>query len=552
MRSHLAFAIIFGGGAGIAVACGGGDDTDSPYSSPGTTGGRAGHGHGGQSGESGESGAGGVGAGGRAGEGTTIGSAGSIVLGTAGVPYTGDMGVGAGTGGGGGAPGPGDGSGHLFIGPGGYDAAQGTREDPLGTLAGAAALATRGDTIVFLAGNYSFPALEDAIVIPDGVDIAADEPRLVVLAGSGGTLLELAGDTHVDGLRFTGFATVANVASAHGSVTVTESSFGGCPSDARDRVFEVSGGASVTLTGDSMHDWGDCPAFAHVSESGSFALDGGSVHFRGGAVPAVFSADASSKLALSNLIATDGDRILLALADDSRTTLAASTLATSATNVVVLGGAVSLDVTNTDLSLGAASLPDACILSNVDGPSTLTLADSLVHGCRAGLSGAAPTTLRLKDTAFYGMTESGLDLTTANGSVIDLEAASFSMDTLRGARFGGGSPSVFHLTVRGTSVAMVPTGFELAGDAGSSWDFGTLAEPGDNRFDATTTSLLLSSAASATVSAIGNTWAPNVQSADADGHYVATGAGGVLEVTSGSGQNYDDAAGATLRLAENP
>jgi len=551
MRSHLALAIIFGGGAGIAAGCGGGDDTHPPYSSPSATGGTAGHGHGGESGAAGESGAGGVGAGGRAGEGATIGSAGSIVLGTAGVPYTGDMGVGAGTGGGGGAPGPGDGEGHLFIGPGGYDAAQGTREDPLGTLAGAAALATHGDTIVFLAGNYSFPALDEAIVIPDGVDIAADEPRLVVLAGSGGTLLDLAGDSHVDGLRFTGFATVANAASAHGSVTITECSFSGCPSDTDDRVFEVSGGASVTLSGDSMHDWGDCPAFARVSESGSFALDGGTLHFSSSAEPAVFSADGSSTLALSNLNAASGDRLLLALAGDSRTTLAASTLVTSASNVIVLGDAASLDVTNTDLSLGAASLPDACILSNIDGASTLTLAHSLVHGCRAGLSGAAPATLTITETAFYGMTESGIDLMTANGSVIDLEAASFSTDTLRGARFGGGNPSLFHLTVRGTSVATVPVGFELAGDAGSSWDFGTLAEPGGNTFTATTTSLLLSSP-SAPVTAIGNAWAPNVQGADADGHYVATGPAGVLEVTSGSGQNYDDTVGATLRLAENP
>ena len=553
MRSRLALVIIVGGAAGIAAACGGGDDPPPPYSSPNATGGTSGHGHGGsQSGAAGESGAGGVSTGGQSGESATIGSAGSLVLGTAGVPYTGDMGVGAGTGGGGGAPGPGDGSGHLFIGPGGYDGAQGTRDDPLGTLAGAAALATHGDTIVFLAGNYSFPALDDAIVIPDGVDITADVARLVVLAGSGGTLLDLAGDTHVDGLRFTGFATVANVASVDGNVTVTNASFSACPSEDGKRVFEVGGGATVTLTGDSMHDWGDCPTFAQVTESGSFALDGGIIHFSGNAEPAVFSADASSKLVLSNLRAIDGDRTLLALADDSETTVSASTFDSSANNAIVLGDRASLDVTNSELSLGAAPLPDACILSNLDGPSTLTLADSLIHGCRAGLSGAAPATLIITHTDFYGMTESGLDLTTADGSVIDLEAASFYADALRAARFGGGNPSVFHLTVRGTSVATVPTGFDLAGDAGSTWDFGTLAKPGANSFNADMTSLLLSSASIATVTAIGNAWAPNVQGADSGGHYVAAGAGGVLEVTSGSGQNYDDTVGATLRLAENP
>jgi hypothetical protein len=98
----------------------------------------------------------------------------------------------------------------------------------------------------------------------------------------------------------------------------------------------------------------------------------------------------------------------------------------------------------------------------------------------------------------------------------------------------------------------LPTGFELAGDAGSSWDLGTLADPGGNTFVATTTSLLVSNANVPTVSAVGNTWAPSVQDADSDGHYAAVGAGGVLEVTSGSGQNYDDTIGITLRLAENP
>jgi hypothetical protein len=556
----LAWVIAFGGGAALAAACGGGDDSHPPYSSGNASGGSSGHaGHGsggtkpGAAGEAG-GGAGGVSSG-ESGAGGTLGNAGGPVLGTAGVPYTGDRGFGAGTGGGGGAPGPGDGAGHLFIGPGGYDAAQGTREDPLGTLAGAAALATSGDTIVFLAGNYGFPALDDAIVIPDGVDIAADEPRLVELVGSGGALLELAGDTHIDGIRFTGFDTIATATSAHGAVTVTNSVFSACPSNSGNHVFEVAGGATIALSvdpADPQHDWGNCPAFAHADETGTFTLDGGVVHFSGNGEPSVFSASASATLGLSNLTATDGDRTPLVLDDSARATLTASTLSTWADNIIVLGGGAALDVTNTELSLADAPHADACILSNVDQTTSLTLAHSLVHDCRAGLAGTAPATLTITDTQFYAMSESGLDLTTANGSTVELGMTSFSRDALRAARFGGGDPSVFHVRVHGTTVATTPTGFELAGDVGSSFDFGTLAEPGGNTFGATMTSLFISNANVPSVSAVGNTWAADVQGADGSGLYAASGPGAVLEVTSGSGQNYDDTVGVTLRLAENP
>jgi hypothetical protein len=562
MRPHFALVLVVASGATLGNSCSNDNASHPPYSSPPATGGTKGTaGHGGNGGKkpgtggkagsgAGEAGASGAGQGG---ESPANGSGGTSGLGAAGVPFSGDMGSLAGTGGGGGAPGPGDAEGRLFIGPGGYDAASGTRDDPFGTLASAAAVAKRGNTIVFLAGNYSEPAPDGAVAIPDGVDIVADEPRLVSLTGSGDTLLDLAGDTHVDGIRFSGYSTVAHAASAHGSVTVTNSSFGACPSDSGKSVFEVGSGATVTLTGDASHDWGDCAAFAHVIGDGDLALDGGLLHFAGSAEPALFAAEGDGKLELSNLTASDGDRPVVVLGDGARATLVSVTLATLANNVVVLGDLASLDATNSDLSLAAAaSAPGACVQSNVSGTSTLSLAHSLVHACRAGIGGAAPTTLSLSDTEFYAMSDSGLDLASAAGSTVTITACSFHDDGARAAHFGGGGSSVFHLTLRGSTIASVPSGFELDGDAGSSWDLGTLDKPGSNTFTATTSSLVLANQNVSFVSAVGNGWTPNVQAADADGHYSATGSGAVLEVTSGSGQNYTDEYGGTLRLAENP
>jgi hypothetical protein len=51
--------------------------------------------------------------------------------------------------------------------------------------------------------------------------------------------------------------------------------------------------------------------------------------------------------------------------------------------------------------------------------------------------------------------------------------------------------------------------------------------------------------------AVGNTWDPNQQGADSQGHYSATGSGAVLEVSSGTGKNYA-LTDTIMRLAENP
>jgi len=107
------------------------------------------------------------------------------------------------------------------------------------------------------------------------------------------------------------------------------------------------------------------------------------------------------------------------------------------------------------------------------------------------------------------------------------------------------------VTVRGTVLGNVPTGFELGGASGSSWDFGTLSQPGSNTLTASTTALALQLDSGATVSAVGNTWTPDEQGADGAGTYAAAVPGAALEVTSGSGRNYDDPNGTTLRLAEN-
>lgn len=567
MNHRLRLALVLGAGAGIVASCGKHHDSAPPPisgvpGSGGTRSGFAGRGSGGSKagGAAGEGGAGADAGGSSAGthhsggggtSGAGNGEAGSLeTAGGGGVPFFGDPGS-NGASSNGGAPGPGEDAGRIYIGPGGYDGATGTRDNPFLTLAAAAAIAQRGDTLVFLDGNYTISSGADAVAIPDGVDLTADNPRFASLTGDGGTLLELDGDSRIDGLNFDGFETVVASDAAGASIGVTNVTFSNCPSNSGKSVFEVGGGASVSVTDDVMHDLGDCPALGHVYGQGKLVVDGETLHFTGNGESAVFVAEGSAELDLSNLIATDGNLPLLLVRDTSTTTLATSTLETLASHVVDLQAQASLAVTSTNLAVAASvSTAAPCIQTNNGPGSSLTLTQSVVHGCTGALVGPSPKTLTLDGTEIYAMSASGLDLTTGATSSVTITGSHFHDEGARAVRLGGGSPASFVLSVRGTTVDSVSTGFELDGDASSTWDFGTLASPGNNVLTATTTSLAVEGGTITFVSAVGNTWTASVQNADASGHYAPASSPGVLEVTSGSGQNYTDTAGATIRLAE--
>ena len=71
--------------------------------------------------------------------------------------------------------------------------------------------------------------------------------------------------------------------------------------------------------------------------------------------------------------------------------------------------------------------------------------------------------------------------------------------------------------VRGTEFVGTGTGILVTG---TSADLGTTSDPGNNLFQQFTTGVQVDNAVShALISAEGNTWEPNVQSADASGHY---------------------------------
>ena len=101
------------------------------------------------------------------------------------------------------------------------------------------------------------------------------------------------------------------------------------------------------------------------------------------------------------------------------------------------------------------------------------------------------------------------------------------------------------------------SGITMAGSAASSFDLGTLVSPGGNVFGGNstgnlTTGINVEVATGVVVSAVGNTFAPNIQQADAQGKYklgTAPCGASTCNLTTGSGTNYR-VVGGTLRLAQ--
>jgi hypothetical protein len=101
-------------------------------------------------------------------------------------------------------------------------------------------------------------------------------------------------------------------------------------------------------------------------------------------------------------------------------------------------------------------------------------------------------------------------------------------------------------------------GLQLNGVLLGNYNLGTLESPGNNIFvnngptSTTGGNLTVTGSSSIVVYAVGNTWNDSVQGADGAGHYVASGAEHVLEVTGGSGPNYRLSVPTVARLAEIP
>jgi hypothetical protein len=535
----------------VLAACGSEDQKkksdDGDVGGDGGTGAAAGEGplpragSGGSAGEGGD----GSGQGGTAGMAPSAGSS-SVVGGAGGV-------MGEGGAGGDGTVVPFKG---LYIGPAGSDTADGTLDAPFETLAHAASLAVAGDTIVFLPGDYTLTP--PAVTIPAGVNLMAQSSGESFLSGTG-ALLSLQGDTRITGLDIENFSTpitFAGAAAASGTVTIEDTRFESCSQSC----LTLPGASQAVVIGD-----GSAPlangggAFAILSESASLSVNEGLLqNFQAGGI---IRADDQSTVLLTDITVDGGTGVVLTLRGDSKGVVEGATITTLSASLLQQFNSSELTVTGSDLSMRGGT-PGNCITTAIT--SKLTVEGSKLHDCGTGIKSGPPLELTITDTEFYNL-EFGTEMNPGGGPVAEstilVDGCNLHDISYSALRLGG-STTKLNLKMRDTFVDVATQanwgGVILSGTNASQVDLGTLAEPGGNTFlqrNTTTQHTALQVALTAvTVYAVGNTWTPLEQSADADGHYAVV-TGKFLDVTAAvnNGRNYTKPQPTTtLRLAQIP
>lgn len=508
-------------------------------------------------GKAGSTGAGGSGAGtaGAAGSGAEAGEAGVVggASGSGAVDPTG----GAGDLGGGGAGGDGNVQPlrGLYIGEEGDDAAAGSEDAPFETLARAASVAQPGDTIVFLDGTFATG--NQLVKLPSGVDVMAKNAGQASLTSAGSiAVFELEGDTRLSGLKVTGAQRVARFAggaAAQGTLTVDNSSFVNCTVTC----VELTGATSAVVTGAGGAVLGNGGgSFAILSNTATLTVTGGILQNYG--TGGIFRASGESNVTLTSVEVLGGTGAALTLANEAVGLVTGATIATQSGNIFQQSSQSVLTVQGSDVST-TVTASNCFWLEPSAAPSKLLLQDTRVHGCGTGVKGTLPSELSLVDSEFYEHSFGGTDLD-ANGSAsVSIEGCSFHDIVYTAMRIGGGG-TLLDLRMRDTVVDVTSLNawhaMMLNGTSASTIDLGTLAEPGGNTFlqraTAASSAMRLQFQA-VLIQAVGNTWTPSAQGANAQGKYVVT-SGKVLEdKTAANGINFvKPYTTTTLRLAEIP
>ncbi len=211
-----------------------------------------------------------------------------------------------------------------------------------------------------------------------------------------------------------------------------------------------------------------------------------------------------------------------------------STLLVSA-NSALTGNQTGISMRNATATLdgGATvggSLASGIIVNGSSGPSTLSLRGG------SGVSGGAAH---------------GIDVRGATATPPNIDIADATLAGNAGAGLYAQSATICRM--RGTQATGNGSGVQLHSGAGC--DLGTAASAGGNRFANVGTGVFASGSSSTVylIQAVGNTWSPNQQGADAQGRYAVPGGQPALDVgvLNPPGLNYRvDNLKATLRLAE--
>ena len=459
----------------------------------------------------------------------------------------------------------------LYVGLNGLDSNQGTRAAPFLTLKHALSVAQTGDTVVLLDGTYPN---QPALTVPDGVDVRADHSGLATLACQAPTLFTIAGNSALEGLEFDS-CTNAITATVAGTLSLVDLFFKGC--GAEGGALQIGGTVTATLSAADDH------VFAQGGTSTVFVRDTGTLTVTGGIFEdlndtgqvgnAAFRTSGFGKLIVKDATVVDLLQLGVSANGFSEVTLDHVTMDLLSHEVVLLRESASFTTENqTRLALKPnASDRLECLRSELLGGS-VAISDTEITGCSSGIYSALPPSLVVVGSTIHDNAGLAIDLapypTSPDNAVLELRNTQIYNNGMAVGQVHGGmriTGKLLNLKFRGVTLKDNggPTsgyvGASIAADVGSTLDFGTLADPGANTFlsNGLETALSLQGPAGVVIPAVGNTWLPGSQGANAQGKYVAIGAGAVLENTGpvdppAGAANYRLNAGVMLRLAQNP
>ncbi len=416
---------------------------------------------------------------------------------------------------------------------GGSDANPGTLAQPFATIAHAASVATAGQTIGLLDGTFreGAPVLGcdgRAITIKGGLTLRAVHPRAAIISNI--TLGVSTGSLSIYDLTVDGPCTaiVSSSSGAGATLAISGAEF------SNGAHIALSNGVIGTLSPGSLGaasiiTMGKAPLVSLTGTS-QLTIQGGS--FDG--------ADMGSY--------AGGGYPLLYVQNSAQLVLDATTLKNLQGNGIALSGSSSVTLQNgTTLDTVGLSGPTAGAIVQSDG--TLTLSNATIKnsaGAAIRIRGGTLSTLTVTGSTinhnargiYFNDGDSGAVTLTMSGSQI-------TQNTGVGLSLWPNGDYAVGCTLRNTVVTGNTTGIELYAGGGSVLDLGTTGTAGGNTIQNTGVGLTVNGPVAGTVDAVGNTWLPSEEGADANGHYTA-GTSVVGPVTTGL--NYRIANASTLDL----
>ncbi len=505
-------------------------------------------------------------------------------------------------------------AGDTYASPTGVDTGNTTcgQATPCLTITKAASLTGANATVWLADGTYpSQPGFSGTAVIPAGLTVraatagAAIVQRNLVLLGSA-TVFGLVMDSTVNGNHSN------TITASSGTVVLDGVRWAGRLGSSPP--LNLSGTAQVTLTPGTVADYSSAltfldqsySTFANLQDSAQLTINGGQL---GGTAlgsadyygyKAAFVLSGNTRLSLNNVaVQVGGHGIYMAsgtpqVSMNNASLTGLSTVFTS-TGIVAHTGAPVITLVNSTISgFKKDTISAGITIGAGEGngwpavTASITLTSAVLSGNARGLmvynnTGPTQVTLlgngaQISNNLIGGLVcEATCNIDLSGGQISGNGSTNNIVGFTQSGFFGGlylprtdrpynlklrnvAVTNNYNLnTIPGSTSGNVPenSGLTLAGNAASSFDLGTAASPGGNTFTGNnsgnqTSGIHVRANAGVTVSAVGNTFIANTQSANAQGQYVLNTApcgAASCNVSGGAGANYRVVSGA-LRLAQ--